>query len=88
MEKVRATVSRTDDNARVAMPLPKDVPLQMISVRDIGSAVAALLLDAGPTVAPVDIAGDDLTGEEIAARFADRLGVSTSYVEAPLDALG
>ena len=60
----------------------------MISVRDIGRAAAALLLMRDPAVAPVEIAGDELTGEQIAERIAHRLGSTTSYMQLPLDVLG
>lgn len=70
------------------MPLPADVAVQMISVRDIGRAAAALLLKGDPAVAPVEIAGDELTGEQIAERIAHRLGSPSTYVQLPLDVLG
>ena len=60
----------------------------MISVRDIGRVTAALLLKADPAVAPVEIAGDELSGEQIAGRIAHRLGLPTTYVQVPLDVLG
>jgi hypothetical protein len=41
-----------------------------------------------PAVAPVEIAGDELTGEQIAVRIAHRLGSPATYVQLPLDVLG
>ena len=69
------------------MPLPKTTPVQFISVRDIGHAAAQLLLkaDAAP---PAEIAGDELTGEQIAERLTRSLGSPVTYVQAPLEALG
>ena len=88
METLRLMIRRDGARVTIAMPLAGDVAVQMISVRDIGRVAAALLLTADPEVAPVEIAGDELTGEQIAARIADRLGSPTSYVHLPLDALG
>jgi uncharacterized protein YbjT (DUF2867 family) len=88
METLRLMIRRDGAHVTVAMPLAGDVAIQMISVRDIGRAAAALLLMPDPAVAPVEIAGDELTGEQIAARIARRLGSTTSYVQLPLDVLG
>jgi uncharacterized protein YbjT (DUF2867 family) len=89
METLRLMIRRHGDRVIIAMPLPGDVAVQMISVRDIGRvAAAALLLMGDPSVAPVEIAGDELTGEQIAERIAHRLGSPTTYVQLPLDVLG
>jgi uncharacterized protein YbjT (DUF2867 family) len=88
METLRLMIRRDGAQVTVAMPLAGDVAIQMISVRDIGRAAAALLLMRDPAVAPVEIAGDELTGEQIAERIAHRLGSTTSYVQLPLDVLG
>ena len=60
----------------------------MISVRDIGRVAAALLLMGDPAVAPVEIAGDEVTGEQIAERIAHEIGSPTTYMQLPLDVLG
>jgi uncharacterized protein YbjT (DUF2867 family) len=88
METLRLMIRRDGARVAIAMPLNRDVAVQMISVRDIGRVAAALLLMADPAVAPVEIAGDELTGEQIAGRIAHRLGSPTTYVQLPLDALG
>jgi uncharacterized protein YbjT (DUF2867 family) len=88
METLRLMIRRDDGRVTIAMPLAGDVGLQMISVRDIGRVAAALLLMGDPAVAPVEIAGDELTGEQIAERIARRLGSPATYVQLPLDALG
>ena len=88
METLRLMIRRDGAQITVAMPLAGDVAIQMISVRDIGRAAAALLLMRDPAVAPVEIAGDELTGEQVAERIAHRLGSTTSYVQLPLDVLG
>lgn len=62
------------------LPLPEDVPLKMISVRDIGRVAAALLL--GIAEAPggaVELVGDELTGPQIAAAFGARAGLPARY---------
>jgi uncharacterized protein YbjT (DUF2867 family) len=87
METLRWMIRRDGDHTLLAMPLPKTVPVQLISVRDIGHAAANLLLkaDAEP---PAEIAGDELTGEQIADQLTRRLGSPATYVQAPLEALG
>jgi uncharacterized protein YbjT (DUF2867 family) len=88
METLRLMIRRDGARVTIGMPLAGDVGLQMISVRDIGRVAAALLLMGDPAVAPVEIAGDELTGEQIAERIAHRLGSPATYVQLPLDALG
>jgi uncharacterized protein YbjT (DUF2867 family) len=77
----------------VRLPLAADVPLQMVAVRDIGAAAARLLVE--PTVIDgdaVEIAGDELTLDEVAERVAERVartsGRPARFEEVPLDALG
>jgi uncharacterized protein YbjT (DUF2867 family) len=88
METLRMMIRRDGDRVAFAMPLPGDVAVQMISVRDVGRVAAAVLAKGDPAVAPVEIAGDELTGEQIAERVAQRLGSPTTYVQLPLDVLG
>lgn len=88
METLRLMIRRDGPRATIAMPLAGDVAIQMISVRDVGRAAAALLLMNDPSVVPVEIAGDELTGEQIAQRIAERLATPTDYLQLPLDVLG
>jgi uncharacterized protein YbjT (DUF2867 family) len=89
METLRLMIRHDDDGrVTVAMPMAGDVAVQMTSVRDIGRVAAALLLQGDPAVPPVEIAGDELTGEQIAERIAHALGSPTTYVQLPLDVLG
>ncbi|QKW65405.1 NmrA/HSCARG family protein [Streptomyces sp. NA03103] len=70
------------------LPLPEDVPLKMISVRDIGRVAAALLL--GIAQAPggvVELVGDELMGPRIAAAFGVRAGLPARYEALPLSVL-
>ncbi|CAL9271669.1 hypothetical protein SUDANB5_00113 [Streptomyces sp. SudanB5_2050] len=70
------------------MPLPEDVPLKMISVRDIGRVAAALLLDiAQAPGGAVDLVGDELTGPEIAAAFGAHAGLPARYEALPVSVL-
>ncbi len=70
------------------MPLPEDVALKMISVRDIGRVTAALLLDiAQAPGGAVDLVGDELTGPRIAAAFGARAGLPARYETLPLSVL-
>ena len=71
------------------MPMPGEVPLQLVAVRDIGRVAAAALLD--PTALggeALEIAGDELTGEQLAAGIGRHLGRPARYEALPLDALG
>jgi uncharacterized protein YbjT (DUF2867 family) len=88
METLRLMFRRDSAGAQLAMPLPRDVPLQLISVRDIGRAAATLLLGGDQGGGAAEIAADELTGEQIAARITDHVGVPTTFVEVPLDVLG
>ncbi|WP_033338755.1 NmrA/HSCARG family protein [Catenuloplanes japonicus] len=70
------------------LPLPEDVALKMISIRDIGRVAAALLL--GTAEAPggaVELVGDELTGPQIAAAFGARAGLPARYEALPLSVL-
>jgi uncharacterized protein YbjT (DUF2867 family) len=88
MENLTYMISRDGDEWSVRLPMPGDVPLQMISVRDIGKAAAALLVQRDPDTPPVEIAGDEVTGEQIAEQLGQRLDAPAKFVELPLEALG
>ncbi len=67
-------------------PLAPGVPLQMIAVDDVGAVAATALLD--PAAVPggaVEIAGDELTPEQIAAAFGAHAGRPARYEPLPLD---
>jgi uncharacterized protein YbjT (DUF2867 family) len=88
METLRLMVRRDGGHTELAMPLPEGVALQLISVRDVGRVAAALLLKSDPAAAPVEIAGDELIGEQIAEQIARSSGSPAGYVALPLDVLG
>lgn len=71
----------------VRLPLPDGIPLQMIAVRDVGTVAAAALLDSASVPRTIEIAGDELTGSEIAAAFAERIGTPARYEALPLAAM-
>lgn len=69
-------------------PLKPETPLQMVAVDDIGRVAAALLHN--PDAAPggeLEIAGDELTGEQIAATFGAAAGKTAQFVPLPIDAI-
>lgn len=70
------------------MPLPDDIPLQMVAVRDIGQISASFLL--GTSKAPgdaIEIAGDERTGSRIAAAFGEHAGLPARYEALPLQVI-
>lgn len=72
----------------VRMALPDGIPLQMVAVRDIGRAAAAILL-GGTAVegGSVEIAGDMLTGSQIAKAIGAYAGLPARYEALPLEAI-
>lgn len=79
--------SEEDGTLVLRLPLADDVSLQLIAVRDIGIVAASALLDPASVPAEIEIAGDELTGSEIAAAFAERTGRPARYEALPLAAL-
>jgi uncharacterized protein YbjT (DUF2867 family) len=70
------------------LPLPEDVAVKMISIRDIGRIAAALLLDTAEVPGgAVDLVADELTGPQIAAAFGARAGLPARYEALPLSVL-
>ena len=72
----------------VRLPLPDGIPLQMVAVRDIGKAAAAIL-KGGTAVEgkSVEIGGDALTGTQIATAIGTHLGLPSRYEAIPLAAV-
>lgn len=87
MENLLSMVRRSGEAAVLSMPLPKDIALQMVSVRTIGAVAAALLISPPTPDSAVEIADDELTGEQMAAKIAERFNVATQYREIPLSSL-
>jgi uncharacterized protein YbjT (DUF2867 family) len=69
------------------LPVPDGIKLQSIATRDIGVVAAAALLDPVAVPAEIEIAGDELTGSEIAAIFGAHVGLSARYEALPVEVL-
>jgi len=69
------------------LPVPDGIKLQTIATRDIGVVAAAALLDPAALPAEIEIAGDELTGSEIAAAFGAHVGLSARYEALPVEVL-
>jgi uncharacterized protein YbjT (DUF2867 family) len=80
---------RVEDGTLVfRLPLPAGVPLQMIATADVGEVAATALLDPDRIGGGrIEIAGDELTGEQIAAVHGGHAGLPARYEPIPLDAL-
>lgn len=82
--------SALEDGAMVVrLPMPDDVPLQMVAVSDIGAVAAAVLIAPSrvPTGA-IEIAGDELTGPQIADVFGRRAGQPARFESLPVATAG
>ncbi|WP_182047268.1 NmrA/HSCARG family protein [Curtobacterium sp. ME26] len=66
------------------MPLPDGIKLQMVATRDIGIVAAAALLGDPSVPSAIELAGDELTGSEIAAAFGQVAGLPARYEALPL----
>ena len=77
-----------DGTLVLRLPLPDGVPLQMIATNDIGAVAATGLLDRTRVAGgSIEIAGDELTGEKIAAALGAQADLPARYEPIPLDAL-
>ena len=73
----------------VRIPLPPGIPLQMITAEDVGAVAAAAALDPDRVSGgSIEIAGDELTGEQIAEAYQHRYDVPARYEPLPIDVLG
>jgi uncharacterized protein YbjT (DUF2867 family) len=73
-----------DGTLVLRLPFPDGITLQMIAARDVGAIAARALLDQEAVPAEIEIAGDALTGSEIAAAFAAKTGMPARYEALPL----
>lgn len=76
----------TEENGVLVLrsPLAPGVPLQMVAVADVGTVAAAALLD--PTRVQggsIEIAGDEMTGEQIAAAYGEHAGQTARFEPLP-----
>ncbi len=73
----------------VRMPMPGDVPVQMIGARDVGRAAARLLLEPEAIAGgAIEVAGDEPTLDRAAAEAGRAFGVPGRYEQLPLEVLG
>lgn len=78
-----------DGTLTVRLPLPPGIPLQMIAVEDVGAVAAAAALDPERVAGgSVEIAGDELTGEQIAEAYRRRYDLPARYEPLPVEVLG
>lgn len=91
MENFTHFLAPTQEDGVVVLraPLAPGVPLQMVAVEDIGAVAAAALLDhASVPGGAMEIAGDELTGEQIAAVYGEWAGLPARFEALPLSVLG
>jgi len=82
-------VPDSDGEIVIRMPMPGDVPVQMIGVRDIGRAAARLLSEpAAIDGDAIEVAADELTLDEVAQQVGEVLGVPARFETIPLEYLG
>ena len=76
-----------DGTIVVRLPLADGIPLQMVAVEDIGIVAAAVVIDPHRVHGgAVEIAGDELTGSQIAATFGRQAAMPARYEALPLEA--
>ncbi len=74
-----------DGEVVVREALLPGVPIQMIAADDIGAAATAALLDPSAVEGgALEIAGDELTGEQIAAVYGERAGLPARFEPLPI----
>ncbi|MBF4571804.1 NmrA/HSCARG family protein [Herbiconiux sp. VKM Ac-1786] len=81
-------VTLEDGEIVVRKPLADGIPLQMISVRDIGVVAARVIRGHRLPEGAVEIAGDELTGSQIAEALGHYVGLPGRYEAIPVEALG
>lgn len=70
------------------MPLPDDVGLKMVALKDIGHVAAAILLGTADLPGgAIEVVGDQLTGSQIATAFGAHAGLPARYEALPLSAV-
>lgn len=81
---------QVEDGALVVrMPMPGDIPLQLVAAVDVGQVCAEVVLHPDRVVGgAIEIAGDELTGDQIAAAFGQRYGLPARYEALPVEVLG
>lgn len=73
---------------QIMMAMPADVPLQQVSVKNIGDFVASLISRRDSVFGRrFDFAGESITGDAMARAVSQRLNRDIDYQAMPLDAL-
>ncbi len=76
------------ENGQYLMPMPPDRALQQIAADDIGAMAAFAFENRDHLLgARIEIAGDELTGEEVARKLSRALGHEVRYQEMPIETL-
>lgn len=88
MENLAAQLAPMGGEIVVRLPMPGDVAVQMVSVRDVGRASARALLEPGAVDGAIEIAGDEQTLDGVAAIVSEITGVSARFEQIPLEYLG
>src|SRR5262249_22524891 len=60
----------------------------MVSTRDIGKVAAALIAQNDPDAEPIEIAGDDVTGQRLTQLVSQRVKEPAHFVRLPLQTMG
>ncbi len=72
----------------VRLALRSDTPVQLIATADIGEFAAQAFEDPGRSIGTaLELAGDELTADGIAAAFAAARGLPARFEELPLEAV-
>jgi uncharacterized protein YbjT (DUF2867 family) len=75
-------------NGKIARGLPSSRPLQLVAVEDVGSFAAFVIEQRDSFVGKrIDIAGDELNGEEVAAILSKAIGKRIKYEAFPAENL-
>jgi uncharacterized protein YbjT (DUF2867 family) len=83
------TPTMEDGTLKVRIPLPPGIALQMIAAEDVGAVAAAAALDPDRVAGgSIEIAGDELTGEQIAEAYEHRYDAPARYEALPIEVLG
>lgn len=86
--RISAAPRMIDGVLTISNPLKPPKKLQMIAVDDIGRMAALAFEDPQRYIGKdIDLAGDELTMEEVAEQFGRRFGTPVRYRELPIDQL-
>ena len=88
MENLPGSASVEDGQVVLRLPMPDGIELQLVAVDDIGRAAAALLTQSEDPGEAIEIAGDELTGSEMAQAIGRFAGLPARYEAVPTSVLG